>query len=66
MRMQDEGYDENDPGDLANVNDYSESKGKLSDWLMKKEVRLFIRKKFGNFLRTFRDEEEVSVYEHRI
>ena len=66
IRMQDDGYVENDPADLANVNDYSVSKGKLSEWLMKKEVRLFIRKKFSHFLRTFRNDDEVCVYEERM
>ena len=52
--------------DFANVNDYSDNKGKLSDWLQKKEVRLFIRRKFGQFLRTFKDEHQCHVYEQRI
>jgi len=46
-----------DNADLGQVNDYSDSQGKLSAWLQKKEVRFFVRRKFGNFLRTFKDDK---------
>jgi DNA replication licensing factor MCM2 len=51
---------------LEDINDYSEPKGPISQWIQRNEVKLFIRKKFGNFLRTFKDKSEHHVYEERI
>lgn len=51
--------------DLENVNDYGENKENLGQWIKKPEVTNFIRKKFGNFLRSFQD-EGLHVYEVRI
>ncbi len=42
----------------GSLNDYSDQKENLSVWIQKPEVIAFIRKKFGNFLRTFVDESE--------
>jgi len=52
--------------DLAEVNDYGDSKGNLVAWIAKEETTMFIRRKFSNFLRTFTDENNVNVYEQRI
>jgi len=60
-------HDENMDDDLAQVNDYGETKGEnLAAWLKKPEVVLFVRRKFGSFLRTFTDENEQHVYSNRI
>jgi len=48
------------------VNDYGDSKGNLVAWIAKEETTMFIRRKFGTFLRTFTDENNVNVYEQRI
>lgn len=60
------GPEGNDPNNLADVNDYSNAPGPISQWITRKEVNQFIRRKFGNFLRTFKDDKEVGVYESRI
>lgn len=59
---------EDDAGDvdLHAAIDYSDAKEQLSSWLKKKDVIQFIRNKFGNFLRQYRDKDEKHVYEERI
>ena len=52
--------------DLTSVNDYSDQKENLSAWIQKPEVVQFIRRKFGNFLRSFVDESNQHIYELRI
>jgi len=47
-------------------NDYSNAPGPISQWITRKEVNAFIRRKFGAFLRTFKDDNEREVYESRI
>ena len=51
---------------MQDVLDYEDVKGQLSQWLSRQEVKRWIRKSFSNFLRTFRDDNGVSVYEERI
>ena len=59
--------DEGDDQDMVqDVIDYEEVKGQLSQWVQRQEVVRWIRKSFTNFLRTFKDENGVSVYEERI
>lgn len=61
--------DPNEDGDelshMANVNDYGEVKGELTQWVQKKEVIAFIQKAFGTFLRSYA-REGVHIYENRI
>ena len=58
--------DGSEQGDVALINDYSDIKEPLSSWLQKQDVVLFIRKKFGMFLRNFVDDNDQHVYEARI
>ena len=51
---------------VQDVIDYEEVKGQLSLWVQRPEVIRWIRKSFSNFLRNFRDEHGVCVYEDRI
>ena len=51
---------------VADVIDYEDVKGQVSQWIQRQEVTRWIRKTFMNFLRTFKDETGASVYEERI
>ena len=51
---------------LQDVIDYEDVKGQLSQWVQRPEVVRWIRKTFSNFLRTFKDEFGIAVYEERI
>jgi DNA replication licensing factor MCM2 len=57
---------EGDDQDMQDVLDYEDVKGQLSLWVQRPEVRRWIRKSFSNFLRNFKDDMGVSVYEQRI
>lgn len=57
---------EGDQDMMQDVIDYEEVKGQLSQWIQRPEVIRWIRKSFSNFLRSFRDDQGVSVYEERI
>ena len=57
---------EEDGEQLENALDFEEVKGKLSMWVQRTEVVRWIRKIFTSFLRTFRDENNVHVYEQRV
>ena len=48
------------------VLDYEDVKGKVSVWVQKPDVVKWIRKNFDHFLRTFKDEANIHVYENRI
>ena len=52
--------------DMDDVLDYEDVKGKVSVWVQKPDVVKWIRKHFDQFLRTFKDEQEIHVYENRI
>ena len=52
--------------DMNDGIDFDDSKEKLSVWISRLEVIKHIRKIFSNFLRTFKDEQGVHVYEHRV
>jgi DNA replication licensing factor MCM2 len=58
--------DGDDQDMMQDVIDYEEVKGQLSQWIQRGEVIRWIRKSFSNFLRSFKDEQGVSVYEERI
>ena len=58
VNNEDDGYDQ-DP--TANLNDYSDNKGPLTEWLQNKEVKLFIRRQFSKFIRHYRDENDEHV-----
>lgn len=51
---------------MADLLDYEDVKGKLSQWVSRPEVTRWIRKKFSHFLRTFHDENGQNVHEQRI
>jgi len=51
---------------MQDVLDYEEVKGQLSQWIQRPEVVRWIRKSFNSFLRNFKDDNGVSVYEERI
>ncbi|CDW86911.1 mcm2 3 5 family protein [Stylonychia lemnae] len=46
--------------------DFEDVRGKISTWIQRPEVVLWIRKNFSHFLRTYKDENQVNVYEQRI
>ena len=52
--------------DMDDVLDYEDVKGKVGNWVQRKEVVLWIRRMFDNFLRTFKEENGVHTYENRI
>ena len=52
--------------DMDDVLDYEDVKGKVSVWVQKPDVVKWIRKHFDQFLRTFKDEQGIHVYENRI
>ncbi|CAI2383768.1 unnamed protein product [Moneuplotes crassus] len=54
--------DEIDEGYL----DYEEAKGNLSEWLRQPKTVKFIRHQFSSFLRSYKDEHGIDVYEQRI
>ena len=69
LRMLKEGNDNQGADDhdmIADVIDYEDVKGTLSEWVQRAEVVRWIRKNFSHFLHTFKDEHGVSVYEERI
>lgn len=61
----DEEFGEEDQ-EMEDVLDYEDVKGKVSVWVQKPDVVKWIRKHFDLFLRTFKDENNVHVYENRI
>ena len=58
-------YDQNNMGDLQELNDYGDNRENTGLWLKKPEVVNHIRKKFSHFLRSFADNGE-HTYEARI
>jgi len=59
--------DPNDHNNFDDVNDYSNAPGPISQWITRKEVNAFIRKKFSHFLRTYKDTTtDQGIYEQRI
>jgi hypothetical protein len=46
--------------------DLEEAKGNISEWLKQPRTVKFIRHQFGSFLRNFKDDKDVDVYEARI
>ena len=58
-------YDQNNLGDLQELNDYGDNRENTGLWLKKPEVVNHIRKKFSHFLRSFADNGE-HTYEARI
>lgn len=68
MRQGDEdmGGDDADQDMMQDVIDYEEVKGQLSLWVQRPEVIRWIRKSFSSFLRNYKDDLGVSVYEERI
>jgi DNA replication licensing factor MCM2 len=69
MRMLKEGMgvdmNDDEDQDMEPV-DYEDVKGKLSLWVQKIEIIKWIKKIFTNFLRTYKDESGMHVYEARI
>jgi DNA replication licensing factor MCM2 len=57
-----DGEDEEDIGHL----EMGEAKGNINEWLQQPRTIKFIRNQFSNFLRNFKDERGVDVYEQRI
>lgn len=55
-----------DDDDDAKYLDIEESKGNIIEWLQQPRTVKFIRLQFSNFLRNFKDEKDVDVYEQRI
>jgi hypothetical protein len=51
---------------MADVLDYEDVKGKVSAWVQKTDVQIWIRRNFNSFLRNYRDENGHVVYENRI
>ena len=46
--------------------DQEDVKGKLSLWVQKPDIIKWIRSKFMSFIRTYKDENDNHIYEHRI
>ncbi|CAI2383595.1 unnamed protein product [Moneuplotes crassus] len=46
--------------------DYEETKGSIHEWLKQPKTVKFVRNQFSHFLRSFKDENGVDVYEQRI
>ena len=65
MNRQVFGLDDDD-NDMKDDIDYEDVKGKLSLWVQRQEVIRWIRKIFLNFLRSFKDEHQIHVYENRV
>jgi DNA replication licensing factor MCM2 len=55
-----------DDQEMNEVIDFEDVKGKVSQWVQRTDVVRWIRKTFGNFLRNFKDDSNVGVYEERI
>lgn len=55
-----------DDQDMQDVLDFEDVKGVLSLWVQRPEVRRWIRKSFSNFLRNYKDDGGLCVYEERI
>lgn len=51
---------------IKEVLDFEDVRGKRSEWVQRPEVIRWIRKVFGDFLRSFHDEHNSNVYEQRI
>lgn len=71
MREMKQGGDEGDMGDndqdmVAEVLDFEDVQGQVSQWIQRTEVIRWIRKTFMNFLRNYKDDTSASVYEERI
>ena len=72
MREEKQYMDEDVPDDSDNgmqdVLDYEDVKGKLSIWVTRPEVRRWIRKMFGLFLRTTTDQDDFNknIHEQKI
>ena len=56
-----EGYEEE-----VNYLDIEETKGNITEWLQQPRTIKFIRQQFQSFLRNFKDDKGVDVYEQRI
>lgn len=66
-KMFEENDDPNsDEEDMAKMLDFEEVRGSLSVWLQKKDVIQFVAKQFNTFLRNFKDDSGMFVYEDRI
>lgn len=58
-------FDANDQ--YANVNDFSEAQGKISEWIQKEHVQHFIKRQFNQFVRSHRDEKShLPTYQSRM
>lgn len=55
-----------DEDDDAKYLDIEEAKGNTTEWLQQPRTIKFIRHQFSSFLRNFKDDKEVDVYEQRI
>lgn len=55
-----------DDEDDAKYLDIEEAKGNITEWLQQPRTIKFIRNQFSAFLRNFKDEKGVDVYEQRI
>lgn len=55
-----------DDEDDARLLDFDDAKGNIVEWLKNPRTIRFIRHQFNNFLRNFKDEKDVEVYEQRI
>jgi DNA replication licensing factor MCM2 len=51
---------------MEEVLDFEDVKGRLSTWLAKPEVVRWVQKLFASFLRSYKDDNGVHVYEERI
>lgn len=63
MTIEHEGIEEDDD---AKYLDLEEDKGNITEWIKQARTVKFIRHQFASFLRNFKDDKDVDVYENRI
>uniref|UniRef100_A0A7S3N4W0 DNA replication licensing factor MCM2 n=1 Tax=Euplotes harpa TaxID=151035 RepID=A0A7S3N4W0_9SPIT len=66
LRINQEPEADGEEEDDAKYLDIEEAKGNISEWLQQPRTIKFIRHQFSSFLRNFKDEREIDVYEQRI
>jgi DNA replication licensing factor MCM2 len=64
LAFENDGNDEDD--DDAKLLELEDAKGNIHEWLQQPRTVKFIRVQFSNFLRNFKDDKGVEVYEQRI
>jgi DNA replication licensing factor MCM2 len=65
-RMKRDRQEEDEEDIDTNFVNFEEQKGNLTEWLSQPKAVKFVRHQFSSFLRTYKDENMVDVYEQRI